>query len=178
MPVTARLVSIPLRIGELAFAGTTDSSNIHRAYKANVILAVVAGLIGHYLRAFDKANSWPEKRFIYAEVVAGISMLLALVWLIPFKSGFVHHTADLVLFVLWIIAFGLLVNFIGPLHCGSIWAWGNITEKGTCQKWKAAVAFSFLSAIFWLISALVGIWFVHKTTKKVAYSDGTTKTTR
>lgn len=105
-------------------------------------------------------------------------MLLALIWLIPFKSGFVHHTADLVLFVLWIIAFGLLVNFIGPLHCGSIWAWGNITEKGTCQKWKAAVAFSFLSAIFWLFSALVGMWFVHQTTRKVAYSDGTTKQIR
>lgn len=62
---------------------------------------------------------------------------------------------DFVLFVLWIVAFGLLVNFIGPLHCGSIWAWGNITQKGTCERWKAAVAFCFLSAIFWLVSALV-----------------------
>ncbi|MCJ1277386.1 hypothetical protein MMC21_005198 [Puttea exsequens] len=159
MPVTARLLSIPLRIGELAFAAT------------------VAGLIGHYLRAFDKANSWPQARFIYTEVVAGIAMILALVWLIPFRASIVHHGVDIFMFILWIVSFALLVNFIGPLHCGSIWAWGNITEKGTCQRWKAAVAFAFLSAIFWLASALVGIWFVHKT-RKVAYSDGTTKTTK
>ncbi|MCJ1303014.1 hypothetical protein MMC08_005820 [Hypocenomyce scalaris] len=157
MPVTARLVSIPLRIGELAFAAT------------------VAGLIGHYLRAFDKADSWPEKRFIYTEVVAGLSILFALIWLLPFSGGFIHYPIDLVLFVAWIVAFGLLVNFIGPLSCGSIWHWGNITEKGTCERWKAAVAFSFLSAIFWLVSALVGIWFIHRARRNgnVVRNDGT-----
>jgi hypothetical protein len=45
---------------------------------------------------------------------------------------------------------------------GSIWAWGNITDRGTCERWKAAVAFSFLSGIFWLASTLLGLWFVHK----------------
>lgn len=53
------------------------------------------------------------------------------------------------------VAFGLLVNFIGPMNCGSIWAWGNITDKGTCERWKAAVAFAFLSGMFWLASTLV-----------------------
>ena len=49
----------------------------------------------------------------------------------------------------------LALQFIGPMHCGSIWHWGDITQKGTCQRWKADVAFSFLSFIFWLASALV-----------------------
>ncbi|KAI9795207.1 MAG: hypothetical protein M1833_007289 [Piccolia ochrophora] len=156
-----RLVSIPLRVGELIFA------------------AVVAGLTGEYLHNYDKANVFPQKRFIYTEVVAGLSILFSLLWLIPFSAGFIHYPIDFVLFVLWIVAFGLLVDYIGPLNCGSVFAWGSTFGKGTCQKWKANVAFAFLSAIFWLISALVvrafslnfledmlisfqGLWFVHR----------------
>ncbi|KAI9812761.1 MAG: hypothetical protein M1827_004517 [Pycnora praestabilis] len=160
MPVISRFVSIGLRIGELIFAAT------------------VAGLIGHYLHAFDKAKyAWPQKRFVYTEVVAGLSMLLALIWLVPLAGGFIHWPVDLVLFVLWMTAFGLLVNFIGPLHCGSVWAWGNITEKGTCERWKAAVALSFLSAIFWLVSALVGIWFIHRTRRNTTVETDGANTT-
>lgn len=82
-------------------------------------------------------------------------MLFALIWLIPFSATMIHYIIDLILFILWMVAFGLLVNFIGPLRCGSIWRWGDITEKGTCERWKAAVAFTFLSAMFWLASALI-----------------------
>jgi hypothetical protein len=133
-----------LRIGELAFA------------------AVVAGIVGEYLHAYDKADQWPQSRFIYTEVVAGISILLALFWLIPFTDSVINWPADLIMFVLWIVAFGLLVNWIEPLNCGSIWAWGGITQPGTCPKWNAAIAFSFLSAIFWIASAIVAWWFIHR----------------
>jgi hypothetical protein len=133
-----------LRIGELAFA------------------AVVAGIVGEYLHAYDKANAWPQSRFIYTEVVAGISMLLALFWLIPFTDSVINWPGDLIMFILWIVAFGLLVNWIEPLNCGSIWAWGGITQAGTCPKWNAAIAFSFLSAIFWIASAIVAFWFIHR----------------
>jgi len=138
------LVSMLLRIGELAFA------------------AVVAGLTGEYLHSIDDVSASNKKRFIYTEVVAGLSIFLALLWLIPFTGTFIHWPVDLVLFALWMIAFGLLVQFIGPLDCGSVFYWGDITQKGTCQKWKADVAFAFLSAIFWLASAILGIWYVHR----------------
>lgn len=70
MPIVSRIVSIPLRIAEIAFA------------------AVVAGLVGHYLAQYDEIEPWPQARWIYTEVIAGLSILLALIWLIPFKSGF------------------------------------------------------------------------------------------
>ncbi|KAI9675536.1 MAG: hypothetical protein M1829_003340 [Trizodia sp. TS-e1964] len=160
MPVTARLVSIPLRIGELAFGAT------------------VAGLVGKYLHDNDANDNLPGKRFIYTEVVAGLSILLALLWLIPFADGFIHWPVDLLLFVLWIVAFGLLVDFIGPLNCGSVFAWGDITQQGTCERWKAAVAFTFLSAIFWLASALVGLWFIHRARRGHPVAATSTTTTR
>jgi len=138
------IISIILRVGELAFA------------------AVVAGLTGEYLHSIDNVSASDKKRFIYTEVVAGLGMFLALLWLIPFTSTFIHWPVDLLLFVLFMIAFGLLVQFIGPLDCGSVFYWGDITQKGTCQKWKADVAFTFLSAIFWLASAILGLWYVHR----------------
>ena len=92
----SRLVSVLLRTGELAFA------------------AVVAGIVGEYLHAYDKQHLWPQGRFIYTEVIAGISMLLALFWLFPFTASVINWPGDLILFLLWIVAFGLLVN-VSPL---------------------------------------------------------------
>lgn len=51
---------------------------------------VVAGIIGYYLHQFSDADvdAWPQARWIYTEVVAGLSILLGLIWLIPFSFGF------------------------------------------------------------------------------------------
>jgi len=65
-----------------------------------------------------------------------------------------HFLTDAVLFIGWIVAFSVLVQYIDPMGCGSVWAWGDIMKGGTCSRWKAAVAFSFLSLSFWLLTAL------------------------
>jgi hypothetical protein len=49
---------------------------------------VVAGIIGWFLHRFGDLDIWPEARWIYTEVVAGISILFGIIWLIPFSSGF------------------------------------------------------------------------------------------
>ncbi|WEW55951.1 hypothetical protein PRK78_001386 [Emydomyces testavorans] len=144
MPVLSRALSFLLRIGELAFA------------------AVVAGIVGSYLHDFDKANAWPQARWIYTEVVAGLSILLGLLWLLPFSSSFFLWPIDLLLSFAWFAAFGLLVDSLRGLNCGRVFAWSHLTHHNTCSRWKAAEAFSFLSAIFWLVSALVGIWFTFR----------------
>jgi hypothetical protein len=86
------ILNILLRIGELAFA------------------AVVAGLTGEYLHAVGKSDSEAKRRMIYTEVIAGVSILLSLLWLLPFAGSFIHWPVDLLLFVAWIIAFGLMVD--------------------------------------------------------------------
>jgi Membrane-associating domain len=155
MPVISRLVSICLRIGELAFA------------------VVVAGLIGSYLHSHDSGHSWPGGRFIYTEVVAAISILLALFWLLPFAGGFIHWPADVILSLAWFAVFGLLVNYIHGTDCkASVFDWAGITHGGVCNRWQASEAFSFLSAIFWIVSAVVGLWFVHRTHKNRAVDSG------
>ncbi|KAJ5759940.1 hypothetical protein N7520_007096 [Penicillium odoratum] len=143
MPVISRLLSIPLRIAEIAFA------------------AVVAGIIGHYLASFDSIDPWPQARWIYTEVISGLSILLGLIWLIPFSSGFFAWPFDVLISFAWFAAFGILVDAIKQLPCGSIWSW-SFRGDAVCARWKAAEAFSFLSAIVWLVSALIGIWFTFR----------------
>ncbi|KAG0645172.1 hypothetical protein D0Z07_9289 [Hyphodiscus hymeniophilus] len=138
------LVSLCLRIGELAFSAT------------------VAGLTGQWLHQHKSTSAWSEKRFIYTEVVAALGILFSLIFLFPFANSFLHWPADLILFILYIVAFGLLVNYVGPMNCGSVWNWHGITGKSECAKSKADVAFAFLAAIFFLASALIGLWVVHR----------------
>ncbi|KAK0728717.1 membrane-associating domain-containing protein [Lasiosphaeria miniovina] len=146
------IFSIILRLAELAFA------------------AIVAGVDGSYLHAHEHESSWGLGRFIYTEVVAGLSILLAIIWLFPFSGSFIHWPTDLVISIAWFVAFGLLVDWLNGA-CGYVLNWGNITIDGnpnSCSQWKASIAFSFLSAICWLVSAIVGIYWVRRHTAPVA----------
>lgn len=144
--ILADIISMILRLAELAFA------------------AVVAGLTGKYLHALQGVSSWYLGRFIYTEVVAGLSIIFAIIWLFPFSGSFIHWPADFVISVMWFVVFGLLVQWLNGT-CGYIFNWDGISfDDGvnTCSEWKANVAFAFLSAICWLASALLGIYWVRK----------------
>ena len=166
MPVLSRLVSVILRVGELVFA----SVSLYRLTTKRILteLQVVAGIVGCYLHDFDQRDGWPKKRFIYSEVIAGVSILFSLLWLLPFAGGFYSWPLDLVLSAAWFAAFGLLVDQLSGQNCGRTFNWSGITHAGFCNRWKAAQAFSFLSAIFWLVSAIVGIWFMSKNRRERA----------
>ncbi|KAI0813370.1 integral membrane protein [Xylaria sp. FL0064] len=139
--VLTGLVSIILRVAELVFA------------------TIVAGINGYYLHEVRHASSWSQGRFIYTEVVAGIAIFFSLIWLIPFSSSFIHWPVDFLISVTWFVAFGLLVSYLDG-SCGAVFNWTNVAFRGDqCGKWKAVIAFSFLSAICWLVSSIVGlIW--------------------
>jgi len=121
MPVVSRLVSMALRFAELVCA------------------CVVAGIIGSYLDHYGEANAWPEARFIYTETIAGLSILLSLIWLFPFAGGFLHWPMDIVISAAWFAAFGLLVNALSRNGCGSsAFSWGGITQGGVCNRWSVS----------------------------------------
>jgi hypothetical protein len=61
---------------------------------------------------------------------------------------------DILISFAWFAAFGILVDYLHDLPCGSIWSW-RFRGDDFCGRWKAAEAFSFLSAIIWLVSAIV-----------------------
>ncbi|PMD44635.1 hypothetical protein L207DRAFT_509348 [Hyaloscypha variabilis F] len=150
------IFSLCLRIGELAFS------------------AVVAGLTGQYLHEHKGASAWDEKRFIYTEVIAAIAILYALLFLLPFMSTFWHWPMDFLLFAGLLIAFALLAHYDNS--CGSIWNWNGIAGGNYCDKFRADLAFLFLASIFFLVSALLGLWVIHRHTRTTRVEK--TRTTR
>ncbi|KAK2808423.1 hypothetical protein FQN49_008718, partial [Arthroderma sp. PD_2] len=156
MPVFSRLISPIFRVGEIGFA------------------AVVAGIIGSYLRSFSRSNGgdFPQSRWIYTEVIAGLSMLLGLLWLFPFSWSFRTWPLDFILSLAWFASFGLQVNSLGSRNCGSAFQWTGFTSGNPCGRWRAAEAFSFLSACFWMVSALIGIWFTFRKRNDAVAGDG------
>ena len=74
---------------------------------------IVAGVTGDYIHK-SHASSMSLWRFIYTVTVSAISILLTLLWQIPFSSTFVHWHIDFFISVLWWISFGILVN----VSCG------------------------------------------------------------
>ncbi|QPH04830.1 hypothetical protein C2857_002173 [Epichloe festucae Fl1] len=147
-----RLVSMMLRAAELVFA------------------AIVAGVTGDHIHK-SNASAWHLGRFIYTVTVSGIAIFLALIWLFPFSGTFVHWPVDVFVSILWWVAFGLLADLLGS-SCGAIFRWDNVSPRGDqCGRFKAALAFSFLSAILWLASALIGIFWVRNRERHAARAD-------
>lgn len=147
-----RLVSMMLRAAELVFA------------------AIVAGVTGDHIHK-SNASAWHLGRFIYTVTVSGIAIFLALIWLFPFSGTFVHWPVDIFVSILWWVAFGLLADLLGS-SCGAIFHWDNVSPRGDqCGRFKAALAFSFLSALLWLASALIGIFWVRKRERNAARAD-------
>ncbi|KAK7754027.1 hypothetical protein SLS62_004126 [Diatrype stigma] len=140
------LASMILRLAELVFA------------------AIVAAINGQYLHTISHTSThWQQARFIYTEVVAGVAIFFALVWLFPFSGSFVHWPMDLFISACWFAAFGVLVHYLNVAGvCGYVFSWSEVTIRGDspCGKFKAVIAFAFLSAICWLVSSIIGLMWV------------------
>jgi hypothetical protein len=70
---------------------------------------------------------------------------------------------------MWWVVFALLVNWLNG-GCGYIFDWTDVGFRGanSCPAWKADVAFAFLSALCWLVSAIVGVYWTHRHRRTVA----------
>ena len=97
--ILADIISMILRLAELVFG------------------AIVLGITSHYLHLTKGVSAWNQGRFIYTDVIAALSIILALIWLFPFSRSFIHWPADLAISIAWFVSFGLLVRWLGG-SCG------------------------------------------------------------
>ena len=96
-------------------------------------------------------------------------MLVALIWLIPSASTFYAWPIDIVISLAWFAAFGILVDALHGHGCArQALDFQEVGDGGFCGRWRTAEAFSFISALLWLLSALVGIWFLRREKNKAA----------
>jgi hypothetical protein len=127
-----------------------------------VCAVVVLGINGYFLHVYHHTRQGPIHREIYIEVIAGVATIASLVLMLPFTYKILYYPFDFIISAGWFAAFALQVNQIYNTKCGAIFYWGGIQHSGYCNQWKAAEAFSFMSAIFWLSSCILGVYIFHK----------------
>ncbi|TQS38454.1 hypothetical protein Golomagni_01040 [Golovinomyces magnicellulatus] len=141
--ILAEIISIFLRIGELIFS------------------IIVLGLTSSWLHLNHNRAFSPRKSFIYTAVIACISIICALILLLPFAGNFSHWPVDLVLFITNMVAFGLLARY-HRRSCGSIWYRNDFSPDRACGRYRSNISFLFLASIFFLASALLGMYIMRK----------------
>ncbi|KAM0213596.1 hypothetical protein ACHAQD_009249 [Fusarium lateritium] len=145
---------------------------------AQLICAVtIAGIAGEYIATNKSRDIGHLSRFIYAVAVAALSALFAVIWLIPFSSNYMNCHIDAILGILSGAMAGWLI-YSSETQCGKakVQDVGAVSEyrnkgAGQCIKWKALYVFAIISAVAWIVSALVGYCWIRKNKKatKVKY---------
>jgi glucose uptake protein GlcU len=103
MGASSKVLSVILRLGELSCS------------------VIVLGLVGRVLWHVGQANTYSDARLVFVTVVACISTVASLLLMAPFTFSFFACPFDLVLFVLWLVAFILLeLASIPVMECGTI----------------------------------------------------------
>ncbi|KAH6838401.1 hypothetical protein B0I37DRAFT_419687 [Chaetomium sp. MPI-CAGE-AT-0009] len=163
MGASSKVLSVILRLGEL-------SSSV-----------IVLGLVGRVLWHVGQANTYSDARLVFVTVVACISTVASLLLMAPFTFTFFACPFDLVLFVLWLVAFIFLELLTGINTCNAVWYysyWGyywagfwrtpfivtgpwDIGWSG-CSSLRAVLAFSFIAAMGYLCSCFLGAYVVMK----------------
>lgn len=86
----SRGLSVFLRLGELTCG------------------AIVLGIIGRLLDLVDEAGSSPNARLIYTVVVASLTIIFSLFFILPMAYSFWAFPVDFFMFAAWLVAFCLL----------------------------------------------------------------------
>jgi len=70
---------------------------------------IVLGILARFVDLMRDAHGWKDGRVIYGLVVASISTLFSLVFMLPFLYTIYGFPGDIMLFVLWLVRFCLLI---------------------------------------------------------------------
>jgi len=107
-----------------------------------IFALVIAGLYGKDISDGNHSSKW-----VYAEVVVGLTAVTTLVYLVPFVRSFKMFFWDALLFIFWTALFGVF---------GNIYIHKDCKGNGTCNRMKAAVWIDMIEMLMWFISAVVG----------------------
>ncbi|KAH8698065.1 hypothetical protein GQ44DRAFT_633461 [Phaeosphaeriaceae sp. PMI808] len=156
MGTGSKVFSIILRLGELCSS------------------VIVVALLGRFFYLLGLASDGSiNGRLIYAEVISCLEIISSIILIVPLKYSFYAWPLDAIFFVCSIVAFGLLADL--NASCSSYWYWnywgyywgrywtiaprvtitaGAVDHAG-CGSWRAIVAFLFIGAFTWLLSAIL-----------------------
>jgi len=124
-----------------------------------VLALVVCGLYGVDLHAASLAGKYTDSKWVYAEVVGGLSATTTLLYLVPFilRFSFVWIW-NVVIFALWIALFGVF---------GSMYIHADPQGDAGIQRMKNAVWVDLTNALLWLFTSVAAFvyWWSHRERK-------------
>ncbi|POS82499.1 hypothetical protein EPUL_006345 [Erysiphe pulchra] len=146
--------------------GMSFNVELHLSYICHLIgrtiqLILALTVCGLYGVNISNHERW-QSRWLFAEVVAGLSAITALLYAIPIISRIPFvFVWDTILFLLWIAVFGVF----GQMYI-------NTDPQGdsSIQRMKNAVWIDLANAICWLISAIGMAIFWHWRKRKSTYT--------
>ncbi|KAI1423885.1 hypothetical protein F5Y12DRAFT_715870 [Xylaria sp. FL1777] len=121
-----------------------------------VLAIAVIGLYGTDLDRAHKKGAYTDGKWVYAIVVASLSAVTAVLYLIPFFLRFAAVPVwSFIIFVLWIALFGLF---------GSLYIHEDPEGNGDIQRMKNAVWVDLVNALLWLIGTATAAiyWWSHR----------------
>ena len=89
MGTASKVVSVICRLGELVCA------------------SIVLGILSRFIHVTLLGNGSIEGRLVYTEVWAALSIAFSVLLMPPFMYSFYAFPLDLIMFVGWMVAFGL-----------------------------------------------------------------------
>lgn len=72
----------------------------------------------------------------------------------------IYFSVDIVISLAWFAAFGLMFDALDGVICDDAEGFGPVSDTGNCATWEVAEAFSFISAVTWLVTGLLGLYLV------------------
>lgn len=116
----------------------------------------VCALYGIDLHRASSHGKYIDSKWVYAEVVGGLSAFTAVLYLVPFILRFWLVWAwNAILFILWIALFGVF---------GSMYIHEDPEGDAGVQRMKNTVWLDLVNALLWLITFLgaLGYWLQHR----------------
>jgi hypothetical protein len=120
-------------------------------------LKIVVGIVSHFLYYYEDNTAYPKVPLVGAEVVAVLSMLCCILWILSWTTDFYNIGANLLFSLAWFAAFGSLMEYVDRHHCTTSPFNIHYRSKignGLCKEWRVAEAFAFLTGVFFLGNAI------------------------
>jgi len=177
MGTGAEIASTCLRIGELISA------------------AIVLGILSRFISRIHLGDGDVQNRLVYTEAWAVLSLAFSIILILPLTYSFFAFPLDLVMFIGWMVAFGLDYNLTSTNMCSSPWMWRYwgyywgrfwyiprreitraVVGSTGCSYWQTLLAFAFIGGFCWFCSMLVGMYGIYSRRKERQNSWGRSQT--
>ncbi|OCK85625.1 hypothetical protein K432DRAFT_388499 [Lepidopterella palustris CBS 459.81] len=120
-----------------------------------VLALTVAGLYGTDLHHAAQAHKYADSKWVYAVVVAGLSAISAVVFMLPLIKSWAFFAWDALMFILYMALFGTF----GKLYINE-----NPEGDAGIIRMKHAVWVDLVNMLLWFGTAVYGtvVFFLHR----------------